>query len=619
QEIIDKAVAGRNPHDRSTRVTVCIRPGRYELERPLVLEHQHGHLHLEGCGEGVELAVAPGLETGFKQGMIVMAHADDVRISGIEFHLPQVPAATASIRPQEKELKSFQQPVADVYAGLFVSIGIRPVHCAMLEIDHCLFHFTLGPASTGRAAEPTQLAAGAEAGATNIKVLSVAGMSVGERICIDTGANLEAVTINAIGTAGTQGGGVTLAEPLEMAHQRGTPVGDCSALQETPRNVFGAAIFAGSECWGMRLERNRFLHDEPRQPSRAQARVEHVLVGLLLSPSLVYRSTEAGLASRLPSGTLVRTLLVGGRIRDNEFQGLTLGVLAMAEIGDVRFEDNIARDCFGGIWLYSQRALAYADLAGKYTVAGNLEQATLQGLRAVLVDAAANPTLVQISVIARTYPLPDQFLATAEDRLVAKLTQIRKKKAEAAAWTQQFVDKATAVFQQVAEPTEAGATPKPVALSLAAPAPKNQTEVTAAQLHAVLSDFELAVALAPAEHGFDVRVTDNDLDCAVGETGTTGAALLVWNTDEEAASTALVSDNRMSGLTQAPVASLQGIGQAIANGNLVTNREREGLSLSIAAPDDAAVTGNILHGTPLLPARPLPAPFNDWLSLNTVR
>src|SRR5262249_41050783 len=180
----------------------------------------------------------------------------------------------------------------------------------------------------------------------------------------------------AAGPGGRGGGGAARPEPLEMAHQRGTPVGDCNALQETPRNVFGAAIFAGSECWGMRLERNRFLHDEPRQPSRTQARVEHVLVGLLLSPSLAYRSTQTGPASRLPSGSLVRTLLVGGRIRDNEFQGLTLGVLAMAAIGDVRFEDNVARDCFGGIWLYSQRALAYADLAGKYTVAGNLEQGT---------------------------------------------------------------------------------------------------------------------------------------------------------------------------------------------------------------------------------------------------
>jgi hypothetical protein len=48
----------------------------------------------------------------------------------------------------------------------------------------------------------TTLPAGSDAGATNIKVASVAGFDAGETITIDTGANLETAMIATVGTAG---------------------------------------------------------------------------------------------------------------------------------------------------------------------------------------------------------------------------------------------------------------------------------------------------------------------------------------------------------------------------------------------------------------------------------
>ena len=52
-------------------------------------------------------------------------------------------------------------------------------------------------------AEPaTALAAASDAGATNIKVASVAGFGAGQTIRIDTGANLETAVIASVGTAG---------------------------------------------------------------------------------------------------------------------------------------------------------------------------------------------------------------------------------------------------------------------------------------------------------------------------------------------------------------------------------------------------------------------------------
>ena len=85
------------------------------------------------------------------------------------------------------------------------------------------------------------------AGATNVKVTSVTGMTAGHQIRVDTGANLEIGTIVTVGTAGWRhrdhadsrvdararerrrgqdlGTGVTLAAPLALAHAAGAASG----------------------------------------------------------------------------------------------------------------------------------------------------------------------------------------------------------------------------------------------------------------------------------------------------------------------------------------------------------------------------------------------------------
>jgi hypothetical protein len=61
------------------------------------------------------------------------------------------------------------------------------------------------------------------AGATTVKVASVANLAVGNAIFIDAGANIEYGQIQAIGTAGATGTGVTLVAPLKAAHASGVP------------------------------------------------------------------------------------------------------------------------------------------------------------------------------------------------------------------------------------------------------------------------------------------------------------------------------------------------------------------------------------------------------------
>jgi hypothetical protein len=71
----------------------------------------------------------------------------------------------------------------------------------------------------------TTLAAASAAGATNIKVASVAGFGVGQTVKIDTGANEETAVVTTVGTAGATGTGLTLASALTNAHATGASVG----------------------------------------------------------------------------------------------------------------------------------------------------------------------------------------------------------------------------------------------------------------------------------------------------------------------------------------------------------------------------------------------------------
>ena len=65
---------------------------------------------------------------------------------------------------------------------------------------------------------PTSLAAASLVGDTNIKVVSNAGLTVGDTLTLDTGADSETATIATVGTAGAGGTGLTLRAPLTKAH-----------------------------------------------------------------------------------------------------------------------------------------------------------------------------------------------------------------------------------------------------------------------------------------------------------------------------------------------------------------------------------------------------------------
>ncbi|GHJ47485.1 hypothetical protein Cs7R123_48270 [Catellatospora sp. TT07R-123] len=141
QAIIDQATAGRPVGDPSQQVTVCLRAGRYQLAEPLVLTAGHGRLHLEGCGGAVVLAVAPGREDAFPQGMIVAVGVEAVTVTGITFELPPAYGLTDG---SADDFRLADDRISAVHRGRGAAIAVRSVNTRDLRIADCTFDFDIG-------------------------------------------------------------------------------------------------------------------------------------------------------------------------------------------------------------------------------------------------------------------------------------------------------------------------------------------------------------------------------------------------------------------------------------------------------------------------------------------
>jgi hypothetical protein len=258
QSIIDRFADLNRPNQ--DHITICLMPGIYELPASLKLGPQHSNMTIEACGDGAEIRANPTQLTNFLDGLIVLSYADYVTFRNLRFQLPIVPFSQANGRlislSNFQKINSFSSK--KLQQTLRVSIGIRPLHCAILSVQNCLFRFE---------------------------------------------------------------------------------------TKET-RNLFAVGIFAGSECWGLQLIGNRFLHDEEyllTQGANRENELLPFLVGYLLSPSLFAGSDNQSL--------IVPSLLQDAVIRDNRFAGLTTAILAIADTGIVRLESNTVVQCISGFFL----------------------------------------------------------------------------------------------------------------------------------------------------------------------------------------------------------------------------------------------------------------------------
>lgn len=541
QSIIDKL-------KNQEQATVCLMPGVYSLPKPLLLGPEHSNLTLEGCHDGAVIQAAAGQETNFLQGLIVLVRADNVTLRNLRFELPQAAFGAATGRIANMEPAIIARILGAQLQNLYVSIGVRPLHCALLTIKDCLFRFSL--------------------------------------------------------TSGAE--------------------------------VFGAGILAGSECWGLTVQSNRFVREEdflrtPDGPFR-------LLIGYGLTPTTTFSSGKSGPSrtTAVPAGILVRSLLQDASFQDNLFAGLSIAVLIYADANVIKFERNTVRDCRAGFWYYSLRSLAFAAFIDEVVVSKD-QLATAQRLRNSLLAAVMDPITQIGSVIARGYPLPETFDISQAVRLETQKVSNTAK--EERAQIQKLFNNALSLFAQAE-----GSGQEKVNVKEGAPTTTADTTFASVlgrfnTLNLHLSAFERAALMQSAsEHGLhlSLHMSDNNIDARVTSMQS-GIGLLVWDDEQDIISTMTISANKVQNQGQ-PTAVIIMVDCCAITGNIILNEP--GIEIAnfprslIIFPGPAlpggpqtlgagvAVTGNVFGGTPHLPPRPAftppaPPPMDRWEFFNT--
>lgn len=110
--------------------------------------------------------------------------------------------------------------------------------------------------------------------------------------------------------------------------------------------IIAFGFLARGECWGLRLTRNRFLHDEDYEQWRKATRL---LYGFALLPAI--RIGRAAPTLKQLSEASLDALLEDAEISDNQFVGMTFAIWVSARLGLIRVERNRVKGCSGGIYL----------------------------------------------------------------------------------------------------------------------------------------------------------------------------------------------------------------------------------------------------------------------------
>lgn len=331
--------------------------------------------------------------------------------------------------------------------------------------------------------------------------------------------------------------------------------------------LFGAGVFAGSECWGLDLQHNRFLHKD----NYLRHGSFRMTFGYLLAPS-----TTAKIAGddRISSGTVVRSLLTDAVIRENVFSGLTAAALVYADLGVVKIEENAVRECFSGFSLFALRAPLF-DEDQSYLHAGKREDLGpyFEDARAVLPTFLQQPLVRGGFSIARAYPAPADLPA----RHVRPVLKIGTSKG-------------------------------------------TLNEVLGAVEERRFRDDESDLPILHTA----LHVADNDVRAMV-PAGPSSTALTVFLSERDPRCSLILSANRMSTDGGGPVAVVLLARRCAITGNMLFD-EANGVSLVVVTrPNDQglsgmAVTGNVFLGQAVLPPRvgaggstPLP----PWDELNS--
>jgi hypothetical protein len=449
------------------------------------------------------------------------------------------------------------------------------------------------------------------------------------------------------GATGPQLEGLHVSIGIRPMHCANLTIRDClfrfRVVPHAP--VFGVGIFASSECWGLVVQGNRFLHDEEylgHAPFR-------MLAGFLLVPSTTV------VANRPRNALVLLPWLHQAEFRGNEFAGLTIPILVYSDAGLVRLEENTVIDCYAGFWLLSLRSLLFARLFSGLAVNQELSS-TAAGVSRAVYAMTYDPVTQLLSALARSYPLPDHF-DTRDAVVVEGVPSVIREEplvdARRRPVYERLLDLALGIWGRLTgtEPVEldTGAAAAPAAGDMAGIA--ERLGVRASALHLRLMALERAAARQALDRrglSLALHIANNHIDALVAA-GPSSIGLIVFDSEQDTQSTLDMTANRIRTRSAfAPAAIVAWVERCTITGNLILNEQPRAridiigsivgiggpMSLSLfpgtgspvarALPFAAvAVTGNLFQGRPVLPQRQpfqpqVPPPMNTWEFLNTV-
>jgi hypothetical protein len=318
-------------------------------------------------------------------------------------------------------------------------------------------------------------------------------------------------------------------------------------------------------------------------------------------------------------------------VEGNLFDGLTVPVLVLGQVGTARIEDNTVRRCYGGFWLVTTSTTRTVSMLDRVGVGTNAVWSYLVESR---LTSLADPVLLIASALGRILPLTPPsaaptstvgsiVLASAPSlkdaqNLLLRLNELPSKTETAVAG----LLGAESGAAPGAIKSEAAVAERPV---LEAELPSRIVTVFKAPTHAATRDLvpevDPGTALIPR-----LDVSSNQVDAVLADADS-GSALFVLALDTTRMSSLVCAGNRFrSRVVQGTTVSLWALAECTVTGNIISNEipGAENDKSIVLEPEiigkapAVAVTGNVLVGPVVLPPRPLPAPLNTWLGLNTV-
>jgi hypothetical protein len=333
----------------------------------------------------------------------------------------------------------------------------------------------------------------------------------------------------------------------------------------TDTSLFSAAVLAGGQMTGLQLKDCTFTGLSPDTVP-----VYDLAAGQ--APAGSYQLTF-GYLQMASSQTDSQGVLHDAMIEDCLFQGVTVPVLAMERLGDLRLQDNTVRDCYGGFWLLSLGESYYA-LAFDVVPVGNADlRSNFEALGVTaLGDAIPLIASAMVGVLPKTPPTDATWTAgiiePPDQETMAKLATVMK-----------------TFFNQIsAQPAAAQDPSSPPSL---AEDLVQGTITTLPALNNLLNSIGTAdqqpVPVA-TDTGVSVVLRLNMSGCQVDSVladSYSGAALLVADLSATPGS-ALIHGNRLrSRFPNGETALVTGIGDAAVNGNVMANEVSSGANINV--------------------------------------